>query len=78
MSTQFDIPENVEPTNRLRYLLIRADKTTEHHDGGIATKDQLPTPRDGKFLNGVRTKVLGHLYTPHLGYTWTVVLEEHA
>ncbi len=81
MSEIPEYPENVTPTNRVRYLLKRKSGQEVSVDGGTAKDEsELSHPGDGKVLsvNGIEvwSKVTGIAYTPHLSYTWTVTATE--
>lgn len=76
-----DYPENVKPTYKLQYLVKMLDGSNAKVDGGIAANESaLPSSGDGKILKidsrQVNCVVRGHSFTPHMEYTWTVVLEE--
>ncbi|MGT2444486.1 hypothetical protein ACU4I5_18680 [Ensifer adhaerens] len=72
-----EYPVEVQPTNRVRYIVLKKDGTTENIDGGkVAGSSDIPIPGDGHLIGSKGYQVGPHLYTPHLPFSWNVLLHE--
>ena len=68
---------SVKQTNRIAHIVQRKDGGIFRHDGGVIDPSQVPANGDGIHIQGIGCEVLGHVYTPHRGDTWTVLSVEH-
>jgi hypothetical protein len=72
-----ELPE-VEETNDLICIILRKDGGIDRvPNGKIEKGDSVPQNGDGYFVGDIGCTVAGRAYTPHLPYTWTLLLIEN-
>ena len=70
-----ELPE-VEETNDLMCIILRKDGDIDRvPHGKIEKGDSLP--QNGDFVGDIGCTVAGRAYTPHLPYTWALLLVEN-
>ena len=71
-----DLPE-IEETNDVMCIILRKDGSTDQvPNGKIAKGDAIPRTGVDYSVGNIGCRVAGHAYTPHLRFTWTLLLVE--